>query len=343
LNTPGNSVVSALHCIFGLRVGASQPIPGLDTLPPEPPFDVEICFGECPPGLNGVAPSTLEPPWYVSPDHGVNGLPCSRVWRVQDGRYFYFLYDDGTECFVERAGARIWMRWREEFSFEEVLPYLLGQALGLAQRLRGTVCFHASAILLGDRAIAVLGPARAGKSSTAAAFLQRGYRVLADDVVPVLEQDGSFFVRPAHPRIWLCPDMVEKLYGSPDALPQLTPGWEKRYLDLRQQPQGFVNRTAPLAAIYRLNCVADGQEPRVRALPARAALIELVSNTYVNHLLELELRAEEFAFLGRLVRTVPVRQIDRLRAAPETALLCEAILNDYQAHVGHHPVKRGAS
>lgn len=322
-----------MHCIFGLRVAVSRPIPGLDLLPPEPPFDVEIRFGECPSGLDGFAPVGATPPWYVSPDTGVNGLPCSRVWRVQDGRYFYFLYDDGTECFVERTGTRIWMQWREEYCFEEVLPYLLGQALGLTQRLRGTVCLHASAILLGDRAIAVLGPARAGKSSTAAAFLRHGFQILADDVVPVLEREGAFLARAAHPRIWLCPDMVETLYGSRDALPQLTPGWEKRYLDLRQQPQGFANRTAPLAAIYRLGGGCDHRKSFARALSPRGALIELVSNTYVNHLLEPELRAMEFAFLGRLAQTVPVRQIERLQIAPNATLLCEAILDDYHSHV----------
>jgi hypothetical protein len=311
----------------------TRPIPGLDVFPLREPFDVQICFGQCPQGLDGFAPGSSGHPWYVSPDRGVNGLPCSRVWRIQDGRYFYFLYDDGTECFVERTGTRIWMQWRQEYCFEEVLPYLLGQALGLTQRLRGTVCLHASAVLLGDRAIAVLGPARAGKSSTAAAFLQHGYPILADDVVPVFEQAGTFVARAAHPRIWLCPDMVEMLYGSRDALPQLTSGWEKRYLDLRQQPQGFSDQTAPLAAIYRLSSSASAREPFARALSPRAALIELVSNTYANHLLEPELRTEEFAFLGRLVRTIPVRQIERLRIAPDAALLCEAILADYHSHV----------
>ncbi len=86
------------------------------------------------------------------------------------------------------------------FTLADIVPYLQGQLLGLVQRLRGVTCLHASAILIGDRAIAVAGFAGAGKSSTAAAFLQMGFPVLADDVVPVFEEAGKFMVQPAHPR-----------------------------------------------------------------------------------------------------------------------------------------------
>ena len=95
------------------------------------------------------------------------------------------------------------MRWADRFSLEDVAPYLLGQALGLAQRLRGTVCLHASGIVLSEGAIAIVGPQGAGKSTTAAAFLRLGYPVLADDVVPVIQNGGTFYARGAHPRMWL--------------------------------------------------------------------------------------------------------------------------------------------
>jgi hypothetical protein len=55
-----------------------------------------------------------------------------------------------------------------------------------------------------------------------------GYPVLANDVVPVFEDSGKFMVRPAYPRIWLCPHTAETLFGSIEALPLLTPAWEKR-------------------------------------------------------------------------------------------------------------------
>ena len=42
--------------------------------------------------------------------------------------------------------------------------------MGFVMLLRGIVCLHASAIAIDDEAIALLGPAGSGKSTTAAAF-----------------------------------------------------------------------------------------------------------------------------------------------------------------------------
>jgi hypothetical protein len=295
---------------------------------------MHLHLGERPEGMDSSAEKDFGAPWYTSPDTGMNGLPNSRVWRIQEGRYFRFLYDDEAEAFVDRTGSAIWMRWPSQFSIEEVLPYLLGQVLGLAQRLRGTVCLHASAVLLEDRAIVVTGPAGAGKSSAAAAFLRLGYPVLADDVVPVVLQEGSFRVRSSHPRLWLRPDVVERLYGSREVLPQLTPNWGKRYLDLRQQPQGFTDRTAQLSVIYRLGDAFDAGQCFAKPLSPQTALIQLAANTYVNYLLDQEMRVREFGFLGQLVKTIPVRQLQRLPIGTDPTLLCEGILEDYHSAIG---------
>jgi hypothetical protein len=308
-------------------------VPGLDALDAEPPFDMHLHLGERPEDVDFPAEKDIGAPWYISPDTGMNGLPNSRVWRIQQGRYFRFLYDDETEAFVDRRGSEIWMQWPAQFSIEEVLPYLLGQALGLAQRLRGTVCLHASAVLIEDRAIVVTGPAGAGKSSAAAAFLRLGYPVLADDVVPVVRQEGAFQVRSSHPRLWLRPDVVERLYGSREALPQLTPNWGKRYLDLRQQPQGFIDRTAKLSVIYRLGDAFDAGQSFARPLSPQTALVQLAANSYVNYLLDQEMRVQEFTFLGQLVKTIPVRQLQRLPTGPDPTLLCEGILEDYHSQM----------
>jgi len=42
----------------------------------------------------------------------------------------------------------------------------------------------------------------------------------------------DFMFEPGYPRVCLWPDTVEKLFGAEDALPQLTPTWEKFFLPL---------------------------------------------------------------------------------------------------------------
>ena len=192
-------------------------------------------------------------------------------------------------------------------------------------------CLHASAILIGEHALAVTGPRGSGKSSTAAAFLQLGYPVLADDVTPVFEDvTGRFMARPAHPRIWLNPDMVESLYGSSNALPQFAPSWEKRYLDLNAAGPGLPLEPKPLAAIYVLSDRADEPDrPAITEVAPRDTLLQLLCNTYVNHLLDPEMWAREFALLSRLQRKVPVLLVHPHDDASRISLLCQTILEDF--------------
>src|SRR5262249_61728973 len=107
-----------------------------------------------------------------------------------------------------------------------------GPIFGFLLRLRGVTCLHASAIAVDGRAIALIGPPGAGKSTTAAAFTQQGYPALSEDVVALCDLGDSFLVPPGYPLILFVPGSVQALFGSKDALPPLTPNWDKRYLDL---------------------------------------------------------------------------------------------------------------
>jgi hypothetical protein len=317
-----------VYSIFGLRLRCDLQIPGFVPLPVEPPYDVIVSLGILPEWLNRSVPPDREA-LYVSPYVGENGQPSSRVWSAGEGDCFRILYDDGTDCVVDRKGTRIWTWWPAPLTIADVVPYLQGQLLGLVQRLRGITCLHASAVLIGGRAIAVAGFPGAGKSSTAAAFLQMGFPVLADDVVPVFEDGGKFMVQPAHPRIWLRPDMVESLFGSIDALPLLAPSWEKRYLDLNVTGPGLPHEPKPLAGIYVLSERANEPErPLVTEAAPRDILLRLLCNTYMNHLLDPGMRSQEFETLTRLQRSVPVRMVHPHEDVSRISQLCRAICVD---------------
>jgi hypothetical protein len=319
---------------FGLRLHSNQEIPGFRPVPVEPLFDVEVSLGDFPEHVGRRVPPDEEG-LYISPDFGDNGQRTSRVWQLQGGEYFRILYDDGTDCVIDREGRRIWIWWPEPFTVADVVPYLQGQILGFAQRLRGVTCLHASAILVGDRALVLTGPGGAGKSSTAAAFLQLGLPVLADDVVPIFTGEDGFMVRPAHSRLWLRPDMVEALYGSSDALPQFAPSWEKLYLDMNAVPPGQPEEPKPLGAIYLLGDRADEPErPFVADAPRHEAVLELLRNTYVNHLLNPEMRAREFALLTHLQPSVTVRMAHPHTDPSRIDQLCRVILKDFADAAG---------
>ena len=251
------------------------------------------------------------------------------MWSVSNGEYIRILYSDGTDCVVDRNGTQVWIWWPELCEVVDVVPYLQGQLLGLVQRLRGVTCLHASAVLIGESAIALTGPRGSGKSSTAAAFLQLGFPVIADDVTPIFEEAGRFMARPAHPRLWLNPDMVKNLYGSSEALPQFAPSWEKRYLDLNSAGPGLPLEAKPLVGVYVLSDRADEPDrPKVTEAAPQDTMLQLLCNTYMNHFLDPEMRSREFALLSRLQQKVPVLLVHPHNHVSKIPLLCQTILED---------------
>lgn len=254
---------------------------------------------------------------------------------LPDGSYVGFFYDDGARFAVDGHGREVWADWPENYSLEDACTYLVGPVLGFVLRLRGTVCLHASGVAVDGRAIALVGLPGAGKSTTAAAFACCGFPVLSDDVVALTDLATQFLVQPGYPRINLWPDSVRKLFQSEDALPRITPTWDKRYMPLGESGHHFASSPLPLGAIYLL----EGRDPALTApvleeVSSKEALIALVCNTYVNYLLDEDMRRTEFEVLSRVVSGVPIRRV-RPPAEPSTIYkLCEAIADDARRVMG---------
>jgi hypothetical protein len=134
----------------------------------------------------------------------------------------------------------------------------------------------------------------------------------------------------------LWPDAVEKLLGSRDALPNLTPTWDKRFLDLDGMRARFETQRMPLGAIYLLGARSEEEtSPRMEEMSAREALLELVRNTYMNLFLTREQRASEFELLSRLVNHVPCKRLIPHREAARIGKLCELMEKDVLTIAGN--------
>src|SRR5262249_45498640 len=212
---------------------------------------------------------------------------------------------------------------------EDLATYLLGPVMGFVLRRRGITALHASAVCLGEVAVVISGPAAAGKSTTAAALALRGAPALCEDITALHESEGRFCIQPGYPRVCLWPDSVEKLFGSNDALPNLTPNWEKKFLALDGERAKFEDRMRPLGAIYLLEQRADEESaPSLETITPREALLALVQNTYMNILLTREQRAAEFELLSRLVKAIPCKRVVPHKDAARIEALCELLETD---------------
>lgn len=317
-----------IHLAYGLRIAADVSLPGLPVHSGEQAIDVRIRLNQksfFPPAI----PASLDKLLYVSSNLDEDGCPSLRVALLGGDKYFGFFYSDGARFAIDRTGREICADWPENYTLEDACTYLVGPVLAFVLRLRGITCLHASAVVVDGRAIALFGLAGAGKSTAAAAFALRGFSVLSDDVAVLADLGDHFLVQPGYPRINLWPDSVRSLFGTEDALPRITPTWDKRYLELDQNGRRFQATPLPLGAIYILGeREAELTAPVIEKVVGSEAIMTLVSNTYVNYLLDRDMRAREFDVLSRLLAGVPVRRVRPAADPSKIFALCESITAD---------------
>jgi hypothetical protein len=326
-NRQAHTSMSVYYSLFGLLVEADRPIPGLVARRGGRASDVRLWLDVFARDFKQMLRVEREA-WYESPDRNESNEPILRAWRLAGGAAFHWLYQDGTEFIFDSTGTEVWALSPERATLADTATYVLGPVLGFVLRLRGMTCLHASAVAVGEQAVAFLGPAGAGKSTTAAAFASHGHPVLSDDITVLHEDQGAIIVQPGYPHLRLWPDSVSALFGSPEALPRLTPDdginswWDKRYLDLCEQGYPFQAQPLPLAAIYLLGQpTTSPRAPYVEPVAAHPGLISLVANTYTNYMLDTDMRRREFELLGRALGHVPLR-----RLTPRTEPACHARL-----------------
>ena len=311
--------------IYGLGISANKPIPGVPSSAINS-IDLRISLDSLPAWVRELELSESQLS-YTAEYTDACGQPLLQVFRLLGGEYHYFRYADNTEFVVDHTGSEIWADWPSPLTIEDTATYLLGPVMGFVMLLRGIISLHASAVVVDSEAVALVGPAGSGKSTTAAAFSTKGFNVLADDVVTLDDRTDQFWVRPAYPCIRLWPASVKTLYGSDSHLPKLTPNWDKRYLDLTGR---FPRKAVPLSAIYLFSERRDEPgAPFVQAVDRTDALLSLIANTYTNYLIDRSMQARQFDLLTRVLANVPVRRAMPHADPQRVQQLCDCILEDF--------------
>ena len=314
---------------YGLTLGCDTPVSALRQERTEPErFDIAVSFG---PETDWVRearrlPSRLEHP---RPGEVERDNSPFTLTSFGSGEFFELAYGNEALFFVDGAAERLWGTCLPPLTSEDVATYLLGPVMGFVLRRRNVLALHASAVCIGGQAVVLCGESQAGKSTTAAALALQGIAVLCEDVTPLIEVDRRFQVEPGYPRVCLWPDAVEKLFGARDALPRLTPSWEKFFLPLDGGNAKFEEHRRVVSTVYVFAPrVAQANAPRIETMSAREALLDLVQNSYMNWLLDRRQRAAEFDALSKLVTQVTIRRIVPHLDPGRIGALCELIVAD---------------
>lgn len=129
--------------------------------------------------------------------------------------------------------------------------FTVSEALGLVLFQKGYFLLHASSVALGDEAWCFMGMPGAGKSSTAAAFIKAGCRLLSDDLTAIkFDQSGKPVIIPAYPQLKIWEKTVTGLHYDTSALEPVSEGVNK----FSYQPHGqFSNKAVPLKKVFFLH------------------------------------------------------------------------------------------
>jgi hypothetical protein len=192
--------------------------------------------------------------------------------------------------------------------------HLLGNVLSYWVERQGIPVLHASAVLVDNGAVAFLANSRGGKSLMATTFLQAGYALLTDDILPVERRQERLYGRPSYPRLRLWPREAEFVLNNHRDLQPVHPEHPKYRVPVGFGEFGsFCNTAQPLTCLYlpeRRDAAEWGTDVQVSQVSPRDAVIALVKYSFTPRIVEaIGLQHERLDLFAEMARRIPVRRI----------------------------------
>ncbi len=205
------------------------------------------------------------------------------------------------------GGKKVEITPEPEASPESVWFFLKATPFGILAMQRGELPIHASAVVppWGGGALLVAGDSGAGKSTTAGALIQRGWKILNDDLSRTAFRDDGAFSWPGFHSMKLSHSSAKMLGLSQEQLPR-TPGIkEKYYWDLEG-----VKQTTSVAGMLVLSNPTDEFKA-----PARLGGLELLQVVYQQTfrpflVAPLGFQKVHFALVSQFAKTVPCFRLE---------------------------------
>jgi len=205
-----------------------------------------------------------------------------------------------------------------------VQDLLLGPIFAFSLALQGVFPLHGSAAVFDGVAIGLVGAAGYGKSSLMATCVSRGWRLLSDGLLVVLEHDQAFWGQPGNPAIRLRPDAATYFVGRSAFFRDFSTveGTEAPKVSIEVGDGWGAVADGPhrLAGLYVLDPRDEDQPPDLAECTGWEAVQAVLVNTYTVQMHPESLLVPHFQFVSRLLDKV---QLKRLRYHPKLAVLPE--------------------
>jgi hypothetical protein len=301
------------YATYGLRLRSEIPLPELVEGEAESVAMVNVRLGRV--ALDDPDAQASRTDLTVSTDGTRFSLKDVATYWARDGREIVIDPHPGAEAGLIRLN-------------------LLGLAMGLLLHQRGLLVLHASVVNVGGGAVAFLGFSGDGKSTTAAALLERGHGVVSDDAAaiqitplsPIMRSSNDAqppMVFPAFPELRLLPESAHSLGLPPSALITRFHTTDKQS---RRYARNFSQDPLPMRRIYVLEY---GAHNKIQPLRQAAACAQFMRHSHVAGILQSTgTAASHFQNCTRLAESVPVALLMRHRSLEELNSVAAMIEDD---------------
>jgi hypothetical protein len=222
----------------------------------------------------------------------------------------YRLNVEGIAHYYVANGNRITIKPFEGASEDLVRLYCLSNAFAALLHQRRTIPLHCAALLKNDRLIMIFGESGAGKSTTMAGLLQKGFSPFSDDVcVPVKDISGDWAFYSSYPmmKFWQSTIDIKGLELQPER--KIRNDMDKFGIYFHDR---FCRESKKPLAIFILKKSNQLGDPVLSGMKGMALFQELDRNAYRGEYLgATDLKREHFNFFSQLANQVPSYELIR--------------------------------
>lgn len=280
---------NVVYKAFGLSISSSIPLPELaKNSEKESRVDIVIEIADLTKLWNELASSQKKS--VVKKDLYMFRIPNIATFCVQQGKRIIVSPVKGTD------NAHLSL-------------FILGSCMGALLMQRKILPLHGSALAIDGKAYAIVGDSGAGKSTLATALLNKGYRLLSDDVIAVsLTRNKMPFILPSYPQQKLWQESLKDLGMDKDGYCSV---FERETKYAVPVPTKFSAEPLPLAGIFEL-VKSENEQIEIHRIERLNRLHTLLRHTYRKLLISgFGLREWQFGISASIVNQMDFFQLTR--------------------------------